>query len=306
MLNKYRFTRRAGLKAALGAAIAAPLVSAALPAPSALGVESQSPQLQIVTYNLEGQGTKGPKWRKRRPVAKAMLRQAQPHIVGAQEGATYTQVSHVGRDLGENYRWLGEGSRGGRNGTINAIFYDVRRLQVVDHNTFWLSGKPNTVGSNTWGGQHVRTATWILFKDKQDGGREFYVLNTHFDNGPQSQDVRLKSAALIGDWISKRPPSRPFLVTGDFNSVAHKNPVYTRLLNRGGLVDTWDTAATRANEYGTHCGHHNKPLVPNGDRIDWILSDPMVTTDHTETNIFTKNNLRPSDHLPVQAWVHLR
>ncbi|MCG0286977.1 hypothetical protein [Streptomyces sp. PSAA01] len=46
--------------------------------------------------------------------------------------------------------------------------------------------------------------------------------------------------------------------------------------------------------------------MPNGDRIDWILSDPMVTTDHTGTDTFARNKLRPSDHLAVQAWVHLR
>ncbi|MEU1299784.1 endonuclease/exonuclease/phosphatase family protein [Streptomyces shenzhenensis] len=294
-------TRRTALTGALSAALIASFASTTLVAPAASGAENQSPELQIMTYNLEGHATAGPSWAKRRPVERALLQQAQPHVVGTQEG-DYKQVQQVASDLGKNYAWIGTGANGGRKGVINAIFYDVRRLKPVASNTFWLSSTPHKVGSNTWGAAHIRTATWIRFKDKQDGGREFIVLNTHLDN--KSQNARLKSATLLGQKILNNPPSMPILVTGDFNCAAHKNEVYTRLLKRGKLVDTWDTAATRNNEYGTFTGH--RKLTPNGDRIDWILSTSGVTTDRTETNIFSKDGLFPSDHLPVQAWVQLR
>lgn len=299
------FTRRIGRRAVLAAAVVAPFVSTTLITPTAAGAVADSPVLQIMTYNLEGRGTAGPSWKNRRPVERAMLRQAQPEIVDTQEG-DHTQVKQVAADLGENYGWIGKGQNGGHKGIINAIFFDKRRLKVLGHNTFWLSATPNKAGSNTWGAKHIRTATWIHLQDKQDSGRDFYVLNTHFDNGKgqHADDVRLKSANLVGRWIAHLPASKPVLVSGDFNSAAEKTRVYTRLLNRSGLVDTWKTAATRANEYGTHTGH--KAPKPNGDRIDWILSDPKVTTDHTETNIFSKDDLTPSDHLPVQAWVRLR
>jgi endonuclease/exonuclease/phosphatase family metal-dependent hydrolase len=45
--------------------------------------------------------------------------------------------------------------------------------------------------------------------------------------------------------------------------------------------------------------------VPNGDRIDWILTTPGITTSYTEINTYSKNGQFPSDHLPVQANVTL-
>ncbi|MBP2053902.1 endonuclease/exonuclease/phosphatase family metal-dependent hydrolase [Streptomyces griseochromogenes] len=174
------------------------------------------------------------------------------------------------------------------------------RKASISSYTFWLSHTPETIGSNTWGATFPRVVTWVRFHDLLDDGREFYVLNTHFDHA--SRHARERSAALPAQRIHGLDRSLPPLVTGDFNVAARKNPVYDAMPGAG-LVDTWETAAGRGALYGTFHGYG--PLTPNSDRIDRILSTPGVTTRRASVSTFSRNGQFPSDHLPVQAWVTL-
>ncbi len=104
---------------------------------------------------------------------------------------------------------------------------------------------PELIGSNTWGAAFPRIVTWVRFRDLRDA-REFYVLNTHLDHA--SQYARMRAARLISERIARFDRALPLVVTGDFNAVAHQNPVYEAMLGAG-LVDTWDTAAERGTLY---------------------------------------------------------
>ncbi|MFJ9868993.1 endonuclease/exonuclease/phosphatase family protein [Streptomyces sp. NPDC101165] len=300
MPNRSRVTRRLGLKAALLAAVTTPLSSTALPAPSASAQEHRGRPLGIMSFNLRFASTAEPNsWTVRRPVMSTLLRHEQPHVIGTQEGL-YQQLRDIDADLGPHYDWIGTGREGGSRDEFAAIFYDTRRLSPVEHYTFWLSDTPEVIGSNTWRAAFPRIVTWVRFHDLHDGGREFHVLNTHFDHARQS--ARDRSAALMAQRIAGLDRTLPVVVTGDFNVAAHRNPVYDTMLGAG-LVDTWETAAERGALYGTFHGY--KPLLPNGDRIDWILSTPGVTTRRATINTFSRNGQFPSDHLPVQAWIVL-
>lgn len=296
MPDPSRMTRRAGLRTTLAVAITVPLLGAL--AASAAGQTSR--RLDVMTFNLRVAGTTDPNsWAVRRPVMRALLRQEEPHVVGTQEGL-YQQLRDIHADLGPHYDWIGTGRRGGSHDEAVAVFYDTRRLAPVEHDTFWLSDTPEVIASNTWGAALPRIATWIRFRDLHDGGREFHLLNTHLDH--RSQYAREHAAALLARRITELGLSRPFLVTGDFNSAAHENQVYDTLLGAG-LVDTWDAAAERSEAYGTFHGY--RPLTPGGDRIDWILAGPGVTAHRAAVNTYALDGQFPSDHLPVQASVTL-
>lgn len=91
-------------------------------------------------------------------------------------------------------------------------------------------------------------------------------------------------------------------MTGDVNVAAHGNPVYDQLLALG-LKDTWDAAAQRSKLYATFHGY--RPLVPDGDRIDWILATAGVTVHSATINTYEPRGQYPSDHLPVQVSLTL-
>ena len=216
-----------------------------------------------------------PRWSVRRPVMRELLRRERPHIIGTQEGL-YQQLRMIERDLGGHYDWIGTGRGGGSKDEFMAIFYDTRRLDPIEFDHFWLSDTPYAIASNTWDADWLRMVTWVKFADLADGGREFYVLNTHLDS--VSQYARERSAGLIGETIAGWDRSAPVIVTGDFNAAA--SPAY-----------------------GTYHGY--RALKPDGRRIDWILTSPGVTTHWAAMNTFSADGLYPSDHLPVQASVTL-
>ncbi|MFE0250659.1 endonuclease/exonuclease/phosphatase family protein [Streptomyces sp. NPDC059010] len=301
MPNHSRVTRRLGLRIALAAAVTAPLSSAALPTSAAsAGERPPRRHLQAMSFNLRFASTTEPNsWTVRRPVMRELLRREAPHVIGTQEGL-FSQLLDIDADLGPRYDWVGTGRLHGSRDESMAVFYDSHRLRPTEYDHFWLSDAPDAIGSNTWGAAFPRMVTWVRFRDLADGGREFYVLNTHFDH--VSQFARVRSARLIAERIAGFDRSLPVVVTGDFNVAAHKNAVYDTLLGSG-LVDTWDTARERSALYGTFHGY--KPLKPNGDRIDWILSTPGVTAHRAVINTFAENGRFPSDHLPVQAFLSL-
>ncbi|CBG68835.1 conserved hypothetical protein [Streptomyces scabiei 87.22] len=304
MPNHSRVTRRTGLKTALAAAVLLPLsrTTGLTSAPAAAAAEEEAPvpPLSTMSFNLRYANTVRPhSWAVRRPVTKALLRQEAPHVIGTQEGL-HQQLLDIETDLGGNHRWIGTGRAGGNRDEFMAVFYDTRRLAPVEYRHFWLSDTPEVPGSNTWGGGSIRMVTWVRFRDLLDGGREFYVLNTHLDN--LSQYARDRAAALIVRRIAGFDRSLPLVVTGDFNVAAHRNPVYDTMLDAG-LVDTWDAAAERTDLYATFHGY--RPLTPGGDRIDWILTTPGVTAHRAAVNTFASNGQYPSDHLPVQATLTL-
>ncbi|MXM66639.1 endonuclease [Streptomyces sp. HUCO-GS316] len=306
-------TRRAGLRSMMAAAVAVPLIgtvgaSAALhgrpPQESPRhespprGRPASAPPLEVMTFNLRVAGTTEPNsWADRRPVMRTLLRRAGPHVIGTQEGQL-PQLLDIAADLGPHFDWVG--TPGGDSEESVAVFYDTRRLANVEHTTFWLSDTPEVPGSNTWGSAYPRLVTQVGFRDLLCGGREFHVLNTHLDH--KSRYARTRAATLIAERITALAPSLPVVLAGDFNVYAHADPVYDTLLGAG-LVDTWDAAAERGPLYGTFHGY--RPLVPDGDRIDWILATPGVTAHRARVNTFSRDGQYPSDHLPVQASLTL-
>ncbi|MGB8942825.1 MAG: endonuclease/exonuclease/phosphatase family protein [Streptomyces sp.] len=298
MPNDTRVTRRFGLQTVL-AAVALPLFTTALAASPVHAVERAGRRLEVMSFNLRYAGTTPPNtWADRRPVTRELLRRARPHVIGTQEGL-YQQVQDIAEDLGPHYDWIGTGRAGGSRDEFMTVFYDTRRLAPIEYDHFWLSDTPDVIGSNTWGGGSIRMVTWVRFHDLRTDG-ELYVLNTHLDNA--SQYARTRAASLISERISALDRAVPLLVTGDFNVAAHKNAVYDTMLGAG-LVDTWDAADERSKAYATFHGY--KPLVPDGDRIDWILATPGVRVHSAAINTFSQGGQFPSDHLPVQASLTL-
>ncbi|MFE1772742.1 endonuclease/exonuclease/phosphatase family protein [Streptomyces sp. NPDC059008] len=254
--------------------------------------------LRVMTFNLRYASDSRPNsWAERRPVMRSLLRHEAPHLLGTQEGL-YGQLRDIAADLGPRYDWVGTGRAGGSKDEFAAIFYDVRRLAPVEYDHFWLSDTPYLIASATWGNTVIRMVTWVRFRDLRTGS-EFYALNTHLDH--LNQYARERSAALITQRLGGLDAALPRIVTGDFNVPAHKNPVYEAMLNGGALVDSWDTADERSTQYATFHGY--RPLVRDGDRIDWILTSPGVRTRRATINTYSAHGQFPSDHLPVQALV---
>jgi endonuclease/exonuclease/phosphatase family metal-dependent hydrolase len=257
--------------------------------------------LQVMTFNVRFAADTGAhSWPQRRPVLADLLRLEQPTVLGTQEGL-YEQLRDIDADLPDRYDWIGVGRKGGSRDEFTAIFFDTRRVEPVEFDHFWLSDTPNVVGSNTWGSDSIRMATWVRFADRRTGA-EFVVLNTHLDD--QSAYSRRRGAALILDRVRAFPPELPVIVTGDFNVPAQRSTPYDVLVTDGGLGDAWLAAANRRTPTYT-TWHGYRPLEPDGPRIDWMLTRGEVEVESVGINTFAEDGQFPSDHLPVQALVRM-
>jgi endonuclease/exonuclease/phosphatase family metal-dependent hydrolase len=267
------------------------------------GVATAAPEdLEVMSFHLRFASDTPPNsWPERRPVTRELLRREKPHIIGTQEGL-YQQLRDIQSDLPRHYDSIGQGRDGGSHGEAMQIYYDTRRLDPLEYDHYWLSDTPDVVGSQTWGGCCPRMVTWIRFLDRYTD-QQFYALNTHFEAFDAT--AREKSAQLVlARMASDFDPALPVIATGDFNEAARTGAtVYDILVTNGPLLDSWEEARRRSALYGTFHGY--RPLTPDGDRIDWILTSPTITTRRASINTFHAGGQFPSDHLPVQATLRL-
>ena len=276
-------------------------VLALLAATPAVAAPNPTTDLHVMSFNLRFASDTPPNsWPERRPVTRKLLRDERPDLIGTQEGL-YQQLRDIQADLPNHYDSIGMGRDGGTRGEAMQIFYDTRRLDPLEYDHFWLSDTPDVIGSKTWGGCCPRMVTWIRFLDRRTGG-QFYAVNTHFEAFDAT--AREKSAHLLLDRMGEFEPALPVVATGDFNEAAREGAtVYDVLVTNGPLVDSWETAEQRSPLFATFHGY--RPLVPDGDRIDWILTTPGVSAQTATINTFQQDGQYPSDHLPVQAVLRL-
>lgn len=248
-----------------------------------------------MTYNLRYASQSPPNsWPQRRPVAKALIDETRPDVIGTQEGV-YQQIKDLAADLPE-FRWIGTGRDGGSRGEFMAIFFRADRLEPLEYDHFWLSDTPDVIGSATWGNSNRRMVTWVKFRDLAND-LDFYFINTHFDH--QVQPAREKSAALVLERVEKLNTRRPVILVGDFNAVAARNPAYDTLVGADRFQDAWLAAGKRGPEINTF--HNYGGPKPGEARIDWILTRGNVSCDSAEVVTFEQGGQYPSDHFPVLA-----
>jgi endonuclease/exonuclease/phosphatase family metal-dependent hydrolase len=248
--------------------------------------------LRVMSFNLRyASNTEPNSWAARRPVMAQLLLNERPTLLGTQEGL-YGQLLDIAHDLPDRYDWIGLGRAGGSHDEFMTIFFDAHRLEPLEFDHHWLSATPNVVGSTSWGNRVIRMVTWVRFADRLTG-RQFVAVNTHFDH--ESENSRLRSAEFVRDRITAF--TLPVVLTGDFNAPA-ASPTYCILTN--GLTDTWLAGPRITPAYGTFHGYG--PLVPDGPRIDWILTRG-ATIQAAAINTYRQDGQYPSDHLPVQASI---
>ncbi|MGN0102509.1 MAG: endonuclease/exonuclease/phosphatase family protein [Dietzia sp.] len=235
------------------------------------------------------------RWRHRAPRVRVLLASERPTVLCAQE-VVAEQVAVILDGLGPGYSVVGRGRSADGGGEACPVFFDSRRLELVDWEQTALSATPERAGSVSWGNLFPRVLVQAHLRDRATG-HEVLVVNTHLD--PLSARSRLRSVRAVLDAVTGR--GLPAVVTGDLNAGPASGTVRA-LLEDGMLADSWEAARTRRTDrWGTYAGY--RPPRRGGDRIDWILTTGGLTV--TDAAIHASPHLGgwPSDHLPVQAVV---
>lgn len=261
-----------------------------------------APGLHVMTWNIRRRSfalhpRRADRWRRRAPGVRSLLKTERPALLGVQE-ALADQAGFVAESLGGGHRFVGHGRGPRGHGEASPIYYDTERLELLDWEQRALSDTPHHPGSRSWGNLIPRIMVVARFRDRATA-TSFLAVNTHLDH--LSLSSRLSSVESIRELITGS--ELPGVVLGDMNAGPRSAPI-RKLLRGEALVDAWAVAERRESpEWGTFANYQE----PRRDRarIDWIMTTPQVRVGRAAINTRRGPRGWASDHLPVQAVLHL-
>ena len=181
-------------------------------------VGAMAETLKVMTFNVRYASDEGAeRWAARRPVMVELIRRAVPDVIGTQE-LLQRQGDDIVRAL-PGYRWFGRDRMGGHDDEHMGIFYRPDRLTLVDQGDFWLSDTPEVVGSQSWGTDLPRMASWAVFETKDAKPRRFLFVDTHLAHRDEDAEARDKAAALILARLPTLAKGLPVILAGDISPV---------------------------------------------------------------------------------------
>lgn len=254
-----------------------------------------------MTYNIKYNNPSDAEnnWDSRKDFLISQLNFYAPDIFGTQEGL-HDQLEDIQHAL-KDYKYIGVGrDEGDTKGEYSAIFYNVKKYDVENGSTFWLSPTSNKP-SKGWDAALNRICSYATFKDKESG-KEFMVFNTHFDH--VGHVARLESSKLILKKMKElNPKNLPIVLTGDFNLDSNSEGVVA--IKKEMLDSHLEAGKNAFGPDGTFNGFHFEKPVDN--KIDFVfISDNDFEV--LKSGIFSdsKNLKYPSDHFPVMAYLNFK
>jgi len=229
------------------------------------------------------------RWENRREFLSQLLLEYSPDIVATQEGK-HVQI----QDIAE--RLTGLRCVDGHRPWIESlmypcIFYNPATLSLQASGDIWLSEKPTTPGSSSFGSEFPRLCTWAAFE------QGIFAMNVHLDNS--NSTVRKSQMNVLIEQVRQQLSNdQTLLLMGDFNE-SPECPVRNLINNEWPeLKDPWQELGKQEES-----SHHNFfEKIDYGTRVDWILTDQELKTQEMILDKSqSKDGLFPSDHYILKA-----
>ena len=251
--------------------------------------ENYETEITICSFNIRGSNmdTGVNAWSNRKKMVIREFGNYQYDIVCMQEPLTDQIQDFLSIGI---YEWLGVSGQGTPDSDVfTPIFYNKKKLNVLDYGTFWLSETPDVV-SRGWDGKFPRICTWAKFRDIENC-RSFYVFNTHLDH--VGEVAKLEGARLICRKIKEMTAEEAVFITGDMNSTPETPPIHTFLSE---FSNSREIATEKSGPAGT--AHSYGKLYPPS-QIDYIFVNEYISV--TKAITITKNSdpVYMSDHYSI-------
>ncbi len=250
------------------------------------------PTLDVMSFNIRnGRAKDGDNcWDNRKDDLAAFLNYEFPDVIGMQEVHDFQLADILA--LCPEYASVGAGRDDGKTGEQTTILWKKSAYEMKDWGFFWLSETPD-IPSLGWDAKYLRTATWVLLKDKSSG-KSFYFVNTHLDN--KGEEAKRKGLELINKRIAlMNTKNLPVVLTGDFNIRDDEETVksFNSCMNNSRETATVSDRSKSFNAWGD---------ASQGSVIDYIYYEGFGKCELFQTVKDGYNGRKYlSDHYPIRA-----
>ncbi|WP_407484050.1 endonuclease/exonuclease/phosphatase family protein [Elizabethkingia meningoseptica] len=258
-----------------------------------VSVSTFGQKLKVMSFNIRmsTDSDKENSWKNRKEEALQLMDYYHPAVLGVQE-ALPEQMQDIKNGL-PGYQYVGVGRDDGKEkGEFSAIFYDTKKLKMIEGNTFWLSPTPDKP-SKGWDAALNRICTYALFQDLKTK-KKFWAFNLHFDH--IGNEARKQSSYLILKKMKAlNKENLPVVLSGDFNLTEDTEPLK---IIAAEMKDTFYNSENK--HYGPKGTFQDFNVnVPAKDRIDYVFVKGFNVISHRHINDRRESLLYPSDHFPV-------
>ena len=261
--------------------------------------------VKVATFNLKRDGRFNPRtWEHRRKMAAKVIHNSGASIIGVQE-LLPSMREDIQQLLG-NYSFFGWGRKKDLGDEHADIIVKNQDIDVLFHDTFWLSKKPQSQGSRYAFAifPRVCTVAEVYFKQSH---RRLRVFNTHFDHLlPMS---RVLGVNVIFQRIQQYQQIDPLptILMGDLNATPDSLPVRLIRENRHGydfhFTDVFSTLAQSGQ--GVNTFHYFKGKDRHKTRFDYIFVTQEFDILDVALDKYSIRGIYPSDHYPILTTLRL-
>jgi endonuclease/exonuclease/phosphatase family metal-dependent hydrolase len=221
-------------------------------------------------------------------------------------------VQEIQKGLGQSWQSYAIGRDNGfDHGESSGILFNAAHWEQIDQGTFWLSEKPDSPGSRSWGAACVRICSWLKLRHRRTG-KILCPFNTHLDHiSSQARDQGLK--LIFKKMATICADGTPYLLTGDFNMLPGEGIMSQITSPKSSLVNivapvVWAplhcqetlSTAVASRHPPTFTGFRNDEAY----LIDYILVNATLRVVGYE--VLTNrppNSTVLSDHVPIAAHI---
>jgi len=190
--------------------------------------------------------------------------------------------------------------------TDSSILYKKDKFAKLRQGHYWLSPKPEIPYSTGFGNFLPRYVIWARLYHL-DTGREFYFINTHFDNTSPFQET---AAPMFLEHTAELAAELPVIISGDFNSTIGTKAfdILTDKSSAFYLTDAYQASETHQifNCTGDDC---DDSTHDGGEgQIDHIFfAGSGITCSEWGVDKFTFGDMQrpPSDHYSIVSKIKI-
>ncbi len=215
--------------------------------------------------------------------------------------------------LAANYVGVGDyRSKSGSNNEASLIYYNKNKFSLKSSGTFWLSESGEKYSEHS-DADYPRICTYALLENKETGLKYLHV-NTHLEHEVNkkgnSNRAAISSSEKIIDFIDKKFPNVPVVITGDFNqkkgSAPYNNFIdaeYTDTRNiYSGSLNTYTNCYNQGDNGKSYTAKVIDHILVNDYFANGIKSYTVYDEDYSDSSKYGRFALDypyPSDHHPI-------